>query len=123
MTDYEFEEEEFDSQINISTLSRIFSLVKAYRLWIIGFLVLICLTSVFDSYFTYLSKRFIDEGIIPRNFDTIKNLALLYILMVVLQAVFVFGFIYLVCWVNESGSIYGRVCLTIYRIYPSPTTT
>jgi ATP-binding cassette, subfamily B, bacterial len=95
VSDYQFEEEEFDTQINISTLTKILGLVKPYRMWVLGFLLMIALTSVLDSYFTFLSKRLIDEGIIPKNLFALRNIASIYILLVVFQAAFVFGFIYL----------------------------
>ena len=95
MTDYQFDEEEFESQVNISTLAKILGLVKPYRLWILGFLLMIALTSVVDSYFTYLSKRLIDEGIIAQSIAAIRSIASIYIVLVVFQAFFVFGFIYL----------------------------
>jgi ATP-binding cassette, subfamily B, bacterial len=95
VSDYQFEEEEFDTQVNISTLTKILGLVKPYRMWVLGFLLMIALTSVLDSYFTFLSKRLIDEGIIPKNLFALRNIASIYILLVVFQAAFVFGFIYL----------------------------
>ena len=95
MTDYQFDEEEFESQVNVSTLVKIIGLVKPYLLWILGFLAMIALTSVVDSYFTYLSKRLIDEGIIAKSITAIRNIASVYIILVVCQAVFVFCFIYL----------------------------
>lgn len=95
MSDYEFDEEEFGSQINTRTVYRILGLVRPYWLWVVGFLAMIALTSVVDSYFTFLSKRIIDEGIIARNIPALYKLAGMYLSLILFQAVFVFMFIYL----------------------------
>ena len=69
MSDNEFEEEEFTTQFNGRTLARILSQVKPHWPWVLGFLTAISLISVLDSYFTYLSKRLIDEGILAANLE------------------------------------------------------
>ncbi len=96
MSDYdEFQEEEFTTQFNGKVLVRIFEQVKPYWYWVAGFIVMIASTSVMDSYFTYLSKRIIDEGIMARNESHLLRLLAMYGGMVLLEAVLVFGFIYL----------------------------
>lgn len=95
MTDHQFEEDEFDSQINVSTMKKILGFVKPYWIWVVGFLLMIALTSVVDSYFTFLSKRLIDEGIVGRSLTALRNISFIYIGLVLFQAIFVFGFIYL----------------------------
>ena len=64
MPQFEFEEEEFTSQISGHTIARILGLAKPHRPWLVGFIVTIALTSTFESYFTYLGKQIIDEGIL-----------------------------------------------------------
>lgn len=95
MSSYEFDEEEFGSQINTRTVARILGLVRPYWLWVVGFLAMIALTSVVDSYFTFLGKRIIDEGIVARNLPALYKLAGMYLSLILFQAVFVFMFIYL----------------------------
>ena len=96
MSDYdEFQEEEFTTQFNGKVLVRIFEQVKPYWYWVAGFIVMIASTSVMDSYFTYLSKRIIDEGIMAGNESHLLRLLVMYGGMVLLEAVLVFGFIYL----------------------------
>ena len=95
MTDHQFEEDEFDSQINVSTMKKILGFVKPYWIWVVGFLLMIALTSVVDSYFTFLSKRLIDEGIVGRSLNALRDISFIYIGLVLFQAIFVFGFIYL----------------------------
>lgn len=95
MMDEIIEEEEYTSQINSRTLLRILELTKPYRLWVAGFLLTIMLVSGLDSFFTYLSKRIIDEGIVAKDPNTLFRISLIYGSLIILQALFVFGFIYL----------------------------
>ncbi len=95
MSDYEVEEEEFTTQINSRTVLRILSLAKPHWYWVVCFLIMIGLTSVTDSYFTFLSKRMIDEGILAKSMAALFNIARLYILLTLFQSMFVFSFIYL----------------------------
>jgi ATP-binding cassette, subfamily B, bacterial len=95
VSDYEFEEEEYQSQINTNTIKRILGLAKPYWYWVVAFLVTIALTSVLDSYFTFLSKRMIDEGIIGRSVQALVQIASIYMLLTLIQSCFVFGFIFL----------------------------
>jgi hypothetical protein len=64
MFDAEYLEEEFTGQINSRTVFRILGLARNHRRWLVGFLFTISLTSTVDSYFTFLGKRIIDEGIL-----------------------------------------------------------
>ena len=74
MTDNYFEEEEFDSQFTGKTLLRITQLAKSHWKWVIGFVLMISTVSVLDSYFTYLSSRIIDEGILgEEHFEALEQ--------------------------------------------------
>ncbi len=90
-----FDEEEFDSKFDGKTLVRIFGLVRPHWKWVAGFLVAIGMVSVLESYFTLLTKRVIDEAIIPQNVNALNNLLVQYAIIGVLFSVGVFGFIYL----------------------------
>jgi len=61
----EFEEEEFTTRFNGQTILRILAQVKPYWRWVAGFLVTITLVAGMDSYFTFLRKQIIDQGITP----------------------------------------------------------
>jgi ATP-binding cassette subfamily B protein len=96
MPDYDqFEEEEFTTQFNGHVVARIAKLAAPYWTWVLGFVVLIALCSVGDSFFTYLSKRIIDDGIAVGNRAELTRLLTLYGGLAVAQALAVFGFIYL----------------------------
>lgn len=95
MSDTYFEEEEFTTQFSGQTVLRILSLTKPYRMWVIGFLLTIALVSAVDSYFTFLSKRIIDEGIIGANRTALFRIVTTYGWLILVQSVAVFGFIVL----------------------------
>jgi ATP-binding cassette subfamily B protein len=92
---HDFQEEEFTTQFNGRTLLRILGQVKPYWPMLVGFLALITLVSFLDSYFTFLSKRIIDEGILGRDTAALRRIVTIYGLLIVVQAGGVFGFIYL----------------------------
>ncbi len=102
MTEHYFEEEEFSSQYSGQTVLRILSLTKPYWTWVVGFLVSISVVSMLDSFFTYLSKLIVDEAIIPGDIEALTNIISIYGLLIVVQAGFVFAFIYLAGVLGEK---------------------
>jgi ATP-binding cassette subfamily B protein len=92
---HEFEEEEFTTQFNGRTFARILGQVKPHWKWVAGFLIGIALVSVMDSYFTYLGKRIIDEGILAQDRAALGNLMVLYAVLMVVQAAMFLVFIFL----------------------------
>lgn len=95
MSDDYFEEEEFSTQFNGQTVLRILSLTRPHWLWVVGFLITIALTSALDSYFTYLSKQIVDDAIVPGNLAHLTAIIIRYGSLLLVQAGFVFSFIYL----------------------------
>ncbi len=96
MSDYiEFEEEDFETQFNGKTLLRLLAQTLPHWPWMVGFLLSIASVALLDSYSTFLSKRLIDEGIIPRNMDALTRIVTQYGILLLASAVLVFGFIYL----------------------------
>lgn len=95
MTDQYFEEEEFSTQFNGKTVLRILAQTKPHWKWVVGFLVAVMLVSMQDGYFTFLSKRIIDEGIVAKNRSALISLVTTYGLMQLTQAALVFAFVYL----------------------------
>ena len=95
MSDEYFEEEEFTSQHTGSTFLRILGLTKPYTRWVISFLLMIALVSILDSFFTYLGKQIIDTAIVPGNKVALVRIVAIYAVLILFQAVFVFGFIFL----------------------------
>jgi ATP-binding cassette, subfamily B, bacterial len=97
----DFEEEEFQAQITGKTLGRILALAKPHWKWVAGFLVGIAFVSMIDAYFTFLTKQIIDNGILAHNISTAQRAFLTYGGLILLQALFVFGFIYMVGILGE----------------------
>jgi ATP-binding cassette subfamily B protein len=91
----QFEEEEFDTQFNGQTVRRLIGQMKPYWPQAVGFIALVAFVSFLDSYFTFLSKRIIDEGIVAQNVDALRGIVTQYGALIVVQAAAVFGFIYL----------------------------
>ena len=90
-----FEEEEFTTQFSGHTLRRILAQIKVHWPWVAGFLVAIALVSGLDSFFTFLSKRIIDEGIIAGDKAALTNIVITYGALLLVQSAAVFVFIYL----------------------------
>ena len=91
--EYRFEEEEFTTQFNGQTVIRV--LKQGLRHWpyMAFFLISISMVSFLDSYFTFLSKRIMDEGIIAGDMETLIRIVIQYGLLIIVQAIMVFGFI------------------------------
>jgi ATP-binding cassette subfamily B protein len=95
MPEIEIEEDEFTSEVTWTVLKRIAGVMKPHTRWVVGFLVTIALTSALDSFFTYLSKQIIDQGIIAEDIVALKRLAVIYGGFLIVQSGMVFGFIYM----------------------------
>lgn len=90
-----FEEEEFASSMDRRTIRRIVSLVRPYWKWVLGFVAAVGIVSFIDAFLTYLSQQLIDRAIIPRDEVVLGEVAVQYIIAMLVQAAFVFAFIYL----------------------------
>ncbi len=88
------EEEEFESAFNRQTVLRLLKLNLPYRRLLTLYLGSIIGIAVVDSYFTFLSKRLIDEAILPGDLAMLNRLLVHYGLAAVGIALTVFGFIY-----------------------------
>lgn len=95
MTDQYFEEEEFTTQFTGKITWRIVELARPHWKWVLGFVFMITLVALLDSYFTFLSAQIIDEAILGENTEALKNIVIRYGLLIIVQAAGVFGFIYL----------------------------
>jgi ATP-binding cassette subfamily B protein len=91
----ELEEEEYTSQLTAPVFRRILGLLKPHWKWVLGFLITIALVSWLDAYFTYVNKQFVDQGINAHDPARLMYLARIYGGLIVIQAAFVFTFIYL----------------------------
>jgi ATP-binding cassette subfamily B protein len=95
VAEIELEEDEYTSQITGKTLRRILALTRPHWRWVVGFWVMIALTSGVDSYFTYLNKGIVDQGIMAKDPQALLRIVMLYGGLILFQAGSVFTFIYL----------------------------
>lgn len=95
MPEVELEEDEYTSQLTGTTMRRILGLTRPHRRWVLGFWVMIAVTSILDAIFTYLNKGIIDQAIIAQNNNALITILSLYGGLIFVQAVCVFTFIYL----------------------------
>lgn len=95
MSDFGFEEEEFQTSFNGGTLLRIIKQVRPHWKWAAGFIVAVALMSAGESFNTYLAKMMIDDGIGQGNGQVILQIAGVFGLVILFQALMVLIFIYL----------------------------
>jgi len=101
MPDLQFEEEEFTTQFSGSTMRRILAQTKPHWRWLIGFMVAISLVAFLDSYFTFIRKGIVDQAIMARDKAALPPIMGTYGLLILVQAVGVFGLIYLASTLGE----------------------
>jgi ATP-binding cassette subfamily B protein len=101
VSDEYFEEEELKSRFNGQTFRRILGLTRPHWKWVVSFLLTIMTVSSLDSFFTYLSKRMIDEGIVAKNPNALVSILIQYAVLTLVQAGLVFCFIYLASTLGE----------------------
>ena len=95
MTTHYLEEEEFTSEYNNETIKRILAQTLPHWKWLVGFIFSIGFVSFLDAYFTYLSKRIIDDAIIPGDVSELISIVTTYGILIIAQSFGVFAFIYL----------------------------
>jgi hypothetical protein len=118
VSDYDFELEEHQSQANKQILLRILRLMLPHWKWLVGFLVAVGVVAGLDSYFTYLSKQVIDTGIVAHNRQAVFQIFTIYGAMLLVQAVAVFAFIYLVSLMGERVRYVGDPVAAVESDHP-----
>ena len=94
MPEQHYEEEEFTTEFNGHTLSRILRQGLVHWPWMLAFMIGITAVAAIEAYMTYLSKRIIDEGIIPKDMAALTDIAIEYGLLLLVFAFFVWLFIF-----------------------------
>lgn len=89
------DEENLNPKFSRKTFIRILGLTLPHLKWVVSFLVCILSTALLDSYFTFLSKRIIDEGIGGRDSSVLVGILIQYGILIITQSGLVFCFIYL----------------------------
>ena len=93
-----YDENELDDNVPLKTnvLKRLFSAMRPHWKALVGGVLAIVVVSLLDAYFTILSKRIIDEGIILQDKAAILRFFTTYAAIVLVQSIGVFFFIFLV---------------------------
>ena len=101
----EFKEQEYTKQFDFKLWLKVAKYAKKYK----GTLLLIALAMIvlasIDAYLPLMTKKAIDNFIVPKSLDGIVNFSILYLVLVIVQAATVFFFIALAGKV-EVGIIY-----------------
>ena len=97
-----YEEEDYSSQLSGFVLQRILGLTKPHWKQAGSFLLAITVVSILDAVFTYLSKRIIDEGILGHDPFAVTKILTIYGILIFVQAIGVFFFIYMVGILGEQ---------------------
>lgn len=99
-----YDENELDDNVPLKSnvLKRLFSTLRPHWKPLLGGVIAIVVVSLLDAYFTILSKRIIDEGITLQDKSAILHFFTIYGAIVLIQAVGVFFFVYLVGLQGES---------------------
>ncbi|OGO14275.1 MAG: ABC transporter [Chloroflexi bacterium RBG_13_68_17] len=91
----DYDDEELGSRFSLRTLGRILAQTRPHRRWVALFLVATAVVSFQDAFFTFLSKRIIDEGIVAGDAQAVTRIAMTYGAVLLSQAVAVFTLIFL----------------------------
>ena len=102
MSDTVRDEEEFTTGFNGKTVLRMLGEVKPYWPRVLAFLLLIAMVAMGDGFFTFLNKRLIDEAIMAHDASKLPRIAMLFALIVLAQAVGVYGFILFAGFLGEQ---------------------
>lgn len=94
MSETYFEEEEFTTQFNGHTLRRVLQHGLVHWPLMLTFMIGIGVVALIESYMTFLSKRIIDEGIVPKDFEALNRIAIEWGIWLIVFAFFVWLFIY-----------------------------
>lgn len=94
MSEIYHDEEEFTTEFNGHTLRRILNQGLVHWPWMLAFMVGIGAVALLESYMTFLGKRIIDEGIVPRDMEALTSIAKEYGLLLIIFAAFVWLFIF-----------------------------
>ena len=86
MSLHEYEEEEFSTEFNGKTVLRILAQARPHWPQFVGFVLAIAFVSAIESYFTFLNKRIIDEGILAGNTGALVRIVAVYGAVMLVQA-------------------------------------
>ena len=101
MTEDFFDEEDFQGKVDHHTIKRIFQFAMPYRKWFFAFICFTLLTTLMDSIQVILNKFLIDQAILTGSKSEAVRIVRYYGLTILVQAVSVFGFVYIAGMIGE----------------------
>ena len=101
MSEQYFEEEEFESRFSGRTITRVLQQATPHWPMLVGFLLATVAVALVDAVFTYLSKLIIDEAIVPGDEAALVRYLAIYGVLILVQAVGIFLFIYFTATLGE----------------------
>ena len=102
MSDQIFEEEDFKTSFSGKVFRRIIGLTKPHWKWLVAFIIAIAMAAALDSISTYLSKLIVDDGILASDKAAITRYVVMYGILILVQAITSFGFIYAASLLGEQ---------------------
>jgi ATP-binding cassette subfamily B protein len=96
-----FDEEDFQGKIDRNIIKRIFQFAMPYRNWFFAFICFTLLTTLMDSIQVILNKYLIDQAILTGSKSEAVRIVRYYGLTILVQAVSVFGFVYIAGMIGE----------------------
>jgi ATP-binding cassette subfamily B protein len=98
----DWEEEELDdAHVSTQTLHRMLALARPHWRWMVGFVLAVAVVSILDAYYALLRKQVVDQAIPYGNRAVLMQVAVSYAGTILIQAVGVLGFVYLVGILGE----------------------
>ncbi len=101
MTENFFDEEDFQGKVDRNTIKRIFQFAIPYRKWFFAFICFTLLTTLMDSVQVILNKFLIDQAILAGSKSEALRIVRYYGVTILVQAVSVFGFVYIAGMIGE----------------------
>ena len=74
MSQNEWEEEEFTTNVSPRTIKRMMGLTLEHRGWLVGFMAFVAIVAMLDGTFNFLRKQIIDRAITPADTSALAPL-------------------------------------------------
>ncbi len=93
-----YDEEELSDNVSNTkaVFSRLYGVLKPHWKTMLAAMVSIALVAITDSFYTLIQRTIIDEAILGNNRAILSQMYIYYGIIIIAQAIFVFGFVYLV---------------------------
>jgi len=90
MSDTVFKEEDYNRRFDLSLWKKLLSLIGSYRKQMISLAIVMIIVAGIDAIFPIMTRKAIDNYVVPGNLNGLKTFAFQYGLLVLIQAVNIF---------------------------------